>query len=297
MKQFVIFHCKRHPAGIGEPEINAFLSHLALKEDVSPSTQNQAPSALLFPYRRILGLEVGDLRGVIRARKAARLPVVLTNKEVKVVLSHLHGDKWLMASLMYGSGLGLMECLRLPVQDIAFGRNEITVRDGKGAKNRMTMLPESLRAPRQNHSRKVNAVHEKYLKDGYGRVPLPNALDRKCPNASREWRWQWVSPQEHRCKNKQTGEQGRHHVDESISEKAFKRAVQKVGLTKRATSRTLRRFFSTHLIEAGYDIPTVQELLGHKDVRATMIDTHLLNHGGKGVKSPVDMLSALVFLG
>jgi integron integrase len=285
IKRFILFHNKRHPAEMAEPEINAFLTHLALKERVSASTQNQALSALLFLYRYVLGRELG---GVIRAHRPKRSPVVLTREEVKAVLAELTGDKWLMASLMYGAGLRLMECLRLRVQDIDFARNEITVRDGKGARDRVTMLPESLKTPLQEHLRKVKAIHEKDLRDGYGRVPLPNALDRKYPNASGDWRWQWVFPQGHRWVNPRTGEQGRHHVDESILQKAFKQAVEKAGLTKRATCHTLRHSFATHLIEDGYDIRTVQELLGHKDVRTTMVYTHVLNQGGRGVKSPFD---------
>jgi integron integrase len=245
---------------------------------------------LLFLYRFVLDREVGDLGEVIRARRPKRLPVVLTREEVKAVLAQLHGDKGLMAALMYGAGLRLMECLRLRVQDIDFSRNEILVRDGKGAKDRVTMLPESLKKTLEEHLRKVKAIHEKDLADGWGRVPLPDALDRKYPNASREWRWQWVFPQENRWKNERTGEQGRHHVDESILQRAFRQAVERAGLTKRATCHTLRHSFATHLIEAGYDIRTVQELLGHKDVRTTMIYTHVLNRGGKGVRSPVDEL-------
>jgi integron integrase len=193
------------------------------------------------------------------------------------VLAQLTGDKWLMASLMYGAGLRLMECLRLRVQDVDFARNEILVRDGKGGKDRVTMLPKSLKEPLEEHLRRVKAVHQKDLAEGWGRVPLPDALDRKYPNASREWRWQWVFPQEHRWTNPKTGERGRHHVDESILQKVFKQAVEKAGLTKRATCHTLRHSFATHLIEMGYDIRTVQELLGHKDVRTTMVYTHVLN--------------------
>jgi integron integrase len=261
-----------------------------LKENVSSSTQNQALSALLFLYRYVLGRELGEFGDVIRARRPKRLPVVLTREEGKAVLAQLTGDKWLMASLMYGAGLRLMECLRLRVQDIDFARNEILVRDGKGGKDRMTMLPKSLKKPLEDHLRRVEAAHEKDLAEGWGRVPLPDALDRKYPNASREWRWQWVFPPEHRWTNPKTGEQGRHHVDESLLQKAFKQAVAKAGLTKRATCHTLRHSFATHLIEAGYDIRTVQELLGHKDVRTTMVYTHVLNRGGCGVKSPVDDL-------
>ena len=290
IKRFIFFHGVRHPAEMGEPEINAFLTHLALKERVSASTQNQALSALLFLYRHVLNREVGDLGEVIRARKPTRLPVVMTRAEVKAVLSHLQGDKWLMASLLYGAGLRLMECLRLRVQDIDFARNEITVRDGKGAKDRVTMLPESLKTPLQDHLRRVKAIHEKELRDGWGRVQMPDALDRKYPNAPAEWRWQWVFPQEHRWTNHQTGQQGRHHVHESIVQKAVAQAVREAGLTKRATCHTFRHSFATHLLADGYDIRTVQELLGHKDVKTTMIYTHVLNRGGKGVRSPADTL-------
>jgi len=198
IKRFILFHGKRHPAEMGEVEINAFLSHLAIKEHVSASTQNQALSALLFLYRHVIGREVGSLGHVIRARKPKRLPAVMTREEVKAVLAQLGGDRWLMASLMYGAGLRLLECLRLRVQDIDFSRNEILVRDGKGAKDRITMLPESLKAPLQEHLKKVRAIHEGDLADGWGRVLLPDALDRKYPNAPKEWRWQWVFPQENR---------------------------------------------------------------------------------------------------
>lgn len=290
VKRYVHFHNLRHPAEMAEPEMNAFLTHLAVTEKVSASTQNQALSALLFLYRRVLGREVGNLGEVMRARKPTRLPVVMTREEVKAVFANLSGDKWLMASLMYGAGLRLMECLCLRVQDLDFASNEVLVRDGKGAKDRITMLPVSLRKPLQDHLQKVKKMHEKDLCDGWGRVPLPDALDRKYPNASTEWRWQWVFPQENRWRNTKTGEQGRHHVDESILQKAFKRAVQEAGLTKRATCHTLRHSFATHLLEAGYDIRTVQELLGHSDVRTTMVYTHVLNRGGRGVKSPVDTL-------
>ncbi len=289
VKRYIYFHNVKHPAEMAEPEINAFLTHLAVKEKVSASTQNQALSALLFLYRHVLCREVGDLGEVIRARKPKRLPIVMTREEVKAVLTQLSGEKWLMASLMYGAGLRLIECLRLRVQDIDFARNEIMVRDGKGAKDRITMLPESLKDPLRQHLKKVKTIYERDLKDGWGQVPMPNALDRKYPNASREWRWQWIFPQGNRWKNPKTRVEGRHHVDESILLKKFKQAVQKAGLTKRATCHTLRHSFATHLLEAGYDIRTVQELLGHKDVRTTMIYTHVLNRGGRGVKSPIDL--------
>jgi integron integrase len=227
---------------------------------------------------------------VIRARRPTRLPVVMTREEVKAVLANLTGDKRLAASLMYGAGLRLMECLRLRVQDIDFSRNEILVRDGKGAKDRITMLPESLKASLQEHLKKVKATHERDLAGGWGRVPTPDALDRKYPGAAREWRWQWVFPQENRWTNPNTQEQGRHHVDESLVQRAVREAVAKAGLTKRATCHTFRHSFATHLLEAGYDIRTVQELLGHADVKTTMVYTHVLNRGPAGVRSPVDGL-------
>jgi len=213
VKRFIFFHKVRHPAEMAEPEINDFLTHLAVKEKVSASTQNQALTALLFLYRHVIGREVGDLGKVIRARKLTRLPVIMTRDEVKAVLSNLSEDKWLMASLMYGAGLRLMECLRLRVQDIDFSRNEILVRDGKGAKDRITMLPELLKKPLQDHLRQVKAIHEKDLAEGWGRVQMPYALDRKYPNAPADWRWQWVFPQENRWKNTKTTEEGRHHMD------------------------------------------------------------------------------------
>lgn len=290
VRRYIHFHNVRHPAEMAEPEINAFLTYLAVKEKVAASTQNQALSALLFLYRHVLSREVGDLGGVIRARKPKRLPVVMTREEVKIVLANLSGDKWLMASLMYGAGLRLMECLRLRVQDIDFGRNEILVRDGKGAKDRITMLPASLKVPLQDHFKRVKAIHERDLADGWGRVLLPDALDRKYPNAPKEWRWQWVFPQENRWRNPKTGDEGRHYVHESIIQKAVNGAVKKASLAKRATCHTFRHSFATQLLESGYDIRTVQELLVHKDVKTTMIYTHVLNRGGKGVKSPVDDL-------
>jgi len=290
VRRFVHFHKLRHPKDMGEPQINAFLTHLAVKEKVSSSTQNQALSALLFLYRYVIGKETGDLGDVIRARKPVRLPVVLTREEVKALLAQLSGDKWLMASLMYGAGLRLMECLRLRVQDIDFSRNEILVRDGKGAKDRITMLPESLKKPLGDHLKQVKSVHDKDIAEGWGRVLLPGALDRKYPNAPAEWRWQWIFPQENRWKNTKIGEEGRHHMDESLIQKAVKEAAVYAQLTKRATCHTFRHSFATHLLEGGYDIRTVQELLGHNDVRTTMIYTHVLNRGPSGVRSPVDGL-------
>lgn len=233
---------------------------------------------------------MGDLGQVIRARKPTRLLGVMTREEVKAVLTNLTGHKWLMASIMYGAGLRLMECLRLRVQEIDFSRNKILVRDGEGAKDRITMLPESPKAPLQDHLKKVKAVHQQDMAYGWGRVLLPNALDRKYPNAPKDWRWQWVFPQEHRWKNTQTGEEGRHHVHETMLQRAVKEAVQRAGIVKHAGCPTFRHSFATHLLEAGHDIRTIQELLGYKDVSTTMIDTHVLNKEGLGVRSPLDVL-------
>jgi integron integrase len=290
VKRFIYFHNVRHPIDMAEPEINAYLTHLAVKEKISASTQNQALSALLFLYRHVLDRKVGDLGEVIRARKPRHVPVVMTREETRAVMSHLKGDKWLMASLMYGAGLRLMECLRLRIQDVDFARNEVTVRDGKGAKDRVTMLPASVKMPLQKHLQTAKQIHEKDLTDGWGRVQMPYALDRKYPNASADWRWQWVFPQESRWRNRETGEQGRHHVHESIVQKAVKEAVVKAGLVKHVSCHTFRHSFATHLLQDGYDIRTIQELLGHKDVSTTMIYTHVLNRGGQGVRSPADSL-------
>jgi integron integrase len=273
---------------LGAPEVKAYLTRLAVRQKVSASTQNQALAALLFLYRHVIGHELGDLGEVIRARKPVRLPVVMTREEVKAVLANLTGAKWLMASIMYGAGLRLMECLRLRVQDLDCSRNEILVRDGKGAKDRITMLSESLKGPLQDHLKQVKAVHQQDVADGWGRVQLPNALDRKYPNAPQDWRWQWVFPQDHRWINSKTQEQGRHHMDESLVQKAVRDAVAKAGLTKRATCHTFRHSFATHVLESGYDIRTVQELLGHRDVKTTMLYTHVLNRGPGGVRSPLD---------
>ncbi|HBB18351.1 MAG TPA: integron integrase [Syntrophus sp. (in: bacteria)] len=290
VKRFIFFHNVRHPAEMAEPEINAFLTHLAVKDKVSSSTQNQALSALLFLYRYVINRKIGDLGEVIRARRPTRLPVVMAREEVKAVLSHLSGDKWLMASLMYGAGLRLMECLRLRIQDIDFSRNEITVRDGKGAKDRITMLPELLKQPLRSHLAEAKTIHEKDIKAGWGSVLMPDALDRKYPNAPREWRWQWVFPQESRWKNTRTGEEGRHHVHETLIQRAVREAVLKAGIVKHIGCHTFRHSFATHLLEDGYDIRTIQELLGHKNVNTTMIYTHVLNKGGYGVRSPIDGL-------
>ena len=288
VRRFIRFHGIRHPADMAQPEINAFVTHLAVDAHVSASTQTQALSALLFLYRHVIGREVGELTDLVRARKSRRLPVVLTRDKVKAVLSQLDGDTWLMVSLMYGSGLRLMECLRLRVLDVELTRSEIVVRDGKGGKDRVTMLPLSLKPALDSQLTTARATHQRDLAEGWGRVQLPGALGLKYPNAPADWRWQWVFPQQRRWRNPQTGEQGRHHVHETIIQRAMKEAVRRAGIDKHASCHTLRHSFATNLLEAGYDIRTIQELLGHKDVSTTMIYTHVLNRGGQGVRSPID---------
>lgn len=282
---------------MGEPEVNAFLTDLATNKHVSASTQNQALSALLFLYRYVLNRPLGKLGEVVRARKPQRLPVVLTRQEVRAVLSHLEGDKCIMASLMYGAGLRLSECLRLRVQDVDLEACQVLVRDGKGFKDRVTMLPEIVKRRLVDHLEKVKRLHARDVADGFGRVDLPGALDRKYPRAAWEWKWQYVFPQEKRWQNPETGEQGRHHMDESLIQRAVKAAATTAGIAKHATCHTLRHSFATHLLADGYDIRTIQELLGHKDVKTTMVYTHVLNRGGRGVRSPVDSLDPPASLG
>jgi integron integrase len=290
VKRFIYYHGLRHPADMAEEEINVFLTHLAIDDKVSASTQTQALSALLFLYRNVLGREVGALGGLVRARKSNRLPVVMTPDEVKAVLAQLDGEIWLMASLLYGSGLRLMECHRLRVQDLDLFRNEITVRDGKGGKDRVTMLPESLKAPLRGQFKTTKAIHDRDIAAGWGRVALPDALERKYPNAAYEWGWQWVFPQEKRWKDTRTRQQGRHHAHPTLLQRAVKEAARRAGIEKHVGCHTFRHSFATHLLEAGYDIRTIQELLGHRDLSTTMIYTHVLNKGGKGVRSPLDAL-------
>lgn len=290
VKRFIRSNGMRHPADMGEPEINAFLTGLAVDGHVAASTQNQALAALLFLYRHVLGRPPGDLGSVIRARRPRRLPVVLTRDEVRAVLSQLEGDPWLVAALLYGAGLRLGECLRLRVLDIDFARGEIVVRDGKGGKDRVTMLPQTVVAGLHEHLGRVERLHSRDLALGWGRVQLPDALARKYPSAAAEWRWQWVFPQRHRWRDPATGRQGRHHIDETVVQRAVAQAVRRSGIVKRASCHTLRHSFATHLLESGHDIRTIQELLGHKDVRTTMVYTHVLNRGGLGVRSPADAL-------
>jgi integron integrase len=291
IRRYIEFYRHQHPRQFAESDVNHFLTHLVVKEHVAASTQNQALSAILFLYEHVLEQPLDRIEGVVRARRPKRLPVVLTVDEVSRVMAHLSGDKWLIAMLLYGAGLRLLEALRLRVKDLDFERGEITVREGKGDKDRVTMMPQAVIPALQAHLRRVETIHQRDVADGYGRVELPHALARKYPNANREWRWQYVFPQERRWVNARTGEQGRHHVHESLVQKSISRAVRKAKLTKRVTSHTFRHSFATHLLAEGYDIRTVQELLGHKDVRTTMIYTHVLNRGGRGVRSPADGLA------
>ena len=286
--RFIRFHQMRHPGEMREAEMSEFLTHLARSENVSASTQNQALSALLFLYKEVLKQEIGWLQNVERAKKSARLPIVLTRDEVHKLFSHLRGTARLMAGLLYGSGLRLMECVRLRVKDVDFGYAHITVRDTKSGRDRVTPLPVNLAAPLQLHLSKVKLQHEQDLADGFGEVWLPDALARKYPRAAREWSWQFVFPSSRISIDPRTQVKRRHHIDESSLQQAVKMAVRSAGLTKPASCHTLRHCFATHLLENGYDIRTVQELLGHKDVSTTMIYTHVLNRPGIGVKSPLD---------
>ena len=271
IKRFIFFHNKRHPMEMSEAEIAQFLSSLASDAHVSASTQNQALNALLFLYREVLNKDIGYVNGVVRAKRPHRLPVVLTRQEVRSILGVLNGSDWLMAMLLYGAGLRLMECLRLRVKDIDFTSNQIVVRAGKGNKDRHTMLPTAVKEPLAKHLDLIKRQHQRDLERGLGRVALPNALERKYPNAGKEWAWQWVFPATSHYTDEVTGERRRHHLHESVLQKAVKEAVQKAGIFKPASPHTFRHSFATHLLEDGYDIRTVQELLGHKDVSTTMV--------------------------
>jgi integron integrase len=288
IRKYIFFHGKRHPAEMGGPEVTRFLTSLATRRSVSASTQNQALAALLFLYRAVLGHDLESLQGVVRAKGPLRLPVVLSRSEVAAVLERLRGTVWLMASLMYGSGLRLMECARLRVKDVDLPRQEITVRDGKGQKDRVTVFPAKLAGPLVEHLRRVRRQHEKDVRNGAGYVELPFALARKYPNAAREWAWQWIFPATRTYVDRETGRRRRHHLHETAVQRAVKEAVRAAGITKPATCHSLRHAFATHLLGMGYDIRTIQELLGHQDVSTTMIYTHVLNRGGRGVKSPLD---------
>lgn len=289
IRRYVVFHGKRHPSTLGAREITAFLSDLAVRFRVTASTQNQALSALLFLYRVVLGQDVAGLDDIVRAKRSARVPTVLSRSEVAAVIARLRGTPWLMASLMYGSGLRLLECARLRVKDLDFSRHELTVRDGKGRKDRVTLLPTPLFQPLQDHLRRVRFQHEEDLKAGLGAVELPDALRRKYPTAEVEWGWQWVFPAARFYRCPRTGRRRRHHLHESVLQRTFKMALRLADVAKPASCHTLRHSFATHLLEAGYDLRTIQELLGHSDISTTMIYAHVLNRGGLGVRSPLEM--------
>jgi integron integrase len=290
IKRFIWHHGKRHPKDMGAVEVEAFLTYLAVERNVSASTQNLAKSALLYLYKEVLAAELPWLDNVTQAKVPKRLPVVLTQAEVQSVLSRLDGTMWLIASLLYGSGLRIMETLRLRVKDIDFARRDILVREGKGFKDRVTMLPMSMVEPLKSHLLKVQTLHKDDLSTGHGEVFMPMALDRKYPSAGNDWRWQYVFPSVKLSVDPRSKVVRRHHADEKTVQRAVKKAVNLAGLTKLATPHTFRHSFATHLLEGGYDIRTVQELLGHSDVATTMIYTHVLNKGGRGVSSPLDIL-------
>ena len=290
IKRFIFFHKKRHPLDMSEGEIAQFLSSLASENHVSASTQNQALNALLFLYRQVLEKPIGYINGVVRAKRPGRLPIVLTRQEVRAILGFLNGPEWLMAMLLYGAGLRLMECLRLRVQDIDFQSNQIVVRGGKGDKDRITMLPAAVQEPLRRHLEEVKTQYRQDLENGQGGVSLPNALGKKYPSAAKEWGWQFVFPASKLSTDPRSGLIRRHHLHETVLQKAVKDACRKAGLTKHAGCHTFRHSFATHLLEDGYDVRTVQELLGHRDVNTTMTYTHVLNRGGRGVYSPADRL-------
>jgi integron integrase len=288
IRRYILFHGKRHPAEMGAPEVTQFLSSLAVQAKVAASTQNQALSALLFLYRYVLRQDLPWLEDIVRAKRPKHLPIVLTRDEVRAVIFELSGTPRLMATLLYGSGLRLLECCRLRVQDVDFAMNQIIVRDAKGAKDRVTILPTVAKGALSQHLQRMKRQHEADLTRGAGWVELPWALERKYPKAGREWPWQWVFPATRFYVDRASGQRRRHHLHETVVQRAVIEAVRRLHLAKRATPHTLRHSFATHLLEDGRDIRTVQELLGHDDVSTTQIYTHVLNRGPSGVTSPAD---------
>lgn len=288
IREYILFHNKRHPSEMSAEEIRAFLTHLAVQKNVAASTQNIALSALLFLYRDVLKSAMPDVSGVERARRPARLPVVFTRAEVQSVLSRLQATNYYVASLLYGSGLRLSEALRLRVKDIDFEQGQLMVRDGKGQKDRLTMLPQALVPSLQRHLEQVRLIHEGDREKGFGEVWLPSALERKYPKAASQWGWQYVFPAPKISRDPRDGRARRHHLSPGAVQKAVGAAIRQAGIVKHGGCHTLRHSFATHLLEAHYDIRTVQELLGHKDVRTTMVYTHVLNRGAQGVRSPLD---------
>jgi integron integrase len=290
IRRFILFHGKRHPDEMGEREVSEFLSHLAIDRHVSPPTQNQALCAILFLYREVLRRELEWVGDVVRATAPKRLPVVLTRSEVRAVLGKLDGVPWLMATLLYGAGLRLLECCRLRVKDLDFERREIVVRSGKGDRDRITVLPAAASEPLREHLERRRKRHLVDVATGGGRTSLPHAIAKKYPNADREWPWQYVFPASRDCFDPRSGNMVRHHLHESVLQREVRAAVRAAGIAKPASCHTFRHSFATHLLEDGYDIRTIQELLGHRDVSTTMIYTHVLNRGGRGVRSPADRL-------
>jgi integron integrase len=288
IKRFILFHRKRHPKEMGKAEIEQYLTHLAVNRRVAASTQNQALNAIVYLYHQVLELTIGDLENVVRAKRPQRLPVVFTRDEVQALMANLQGNHWLMAQLLYGSGLRLMECIRLRVKDIDMGYRQIVVRNGKGQKDRVTLLPKRVIPVLQAHLERIHRIHRQDLQQGFGSVYLPHALARKYPKAPTEWAWQYVFPAAKRSTDPRSGEVRRHHLGRQGLQRAVKRAIRAAAIHKQGSCHTLRHSFATHLLEDGYDIRTVQELLGHKEVATTMIYTHVLNRGGRGVVSPAD---------
>ena len=288
IKRYILFHQKRHPKDMGEKEIEAFITHLATQANLAASSQNQALSAIIFLYRHVLKIDVQVSTQIIRAKKAERLPTVLSKAEAVAVLRQMDGVTKLMTQILYGAGLRLMECLRLRIKDLDFANHQIVVRAGKGEKDRFTPLPESLVEPLQAHLKKVHQLHQKDLADGFGEVHLPYALERKSPNMPKDWNWQYVFPASQRSIDPATNQIRRHHIDETTLQRAIKSAAQRAKITKPVSPHTFRHSFATHLLQNGYDIRTVQELLGHKDVKTTMIYTHVLQKGAMAVRSPLD---------
>lgn len=290
IKQFIFYNDKRHPSTLGEAEITAFLTYLAVKRKVAASTQNQALCAIVFLYREVIKKDLGGFENFVRAKMPHRLPVVFTQNEVKKILVQLENRNWLMGHILYGAGLRIMECVRLRVKDIDFEYKQITVRDGKGKVDRVTMLPNIIIDNLKRHLEKVKSIHGLDIKEGFGAVYMPYALERKYKNANRSWIWQYVFPASRRSIDPRTGIERRHHISEAVIQRAVKNAIRQAGIPKAGGCHSMRHSFATHLLESGYDIRTVQELLGHKDVSTTMIYTHVLNRGGKGVVSPGDRL-------
>jgi len=290
IKRYIFFHGKRHPSSMGGEHVNQFISSLAIDGHVSAATQGQALAAILFLYRHVLNEPLPWIEDIVRARKPLHIPIVLTPEEVRQVLDHMQGVPRLVALLLYGGGLRLLECLQLRVKDLNFARYEIFVRDTKGKRDRVTILPRAADVALREHLMKVKELHDRDLGAGFGRIILPTALERKLPNAATEWPWQWVFPATSRWKDEEHNTERRHHLHESAVQRAMKEAVTAAGLPKRASCHTLRHSFATHLLERGQDIRTVQELLGHRDVTTTMIYTHVLRIGAKGVRSPLDVI-------